>query len=72
MQKGASGGGPGAPGAPPARPGGARPQAAWAPCGPPLTPLLRVFVIRLKNTSRQFSGNLEVFFFSNSASTFSC
>ena len=71
MQKGAARGGPGAPGAPPARPGG-RPQGAWAPCGPPLVALSRAFVIRLKNISRQFSGNLEVFFFSNSASTFYC
>src|ERR1041385_6573208 len=69
--EGGAGSGPGGPGALPARPGG-RPRqgAAWAPCGPPLVALLRVFVILLENSLRRFSGNLEVFFFSNSTSTF--
>ena len=71
MRRGVTRGGAGAPGAPLARPGvGPRQVAAWAPCGPPLVALLRIFVILLENTLRRFSGNLEVFFFSNSASTF--
>src|ERR1041385_598802 len=52
-------GGPRAPGVLPARPGvGPRQMAAWAPCGPPLAPLRRVFVDLSKNTPRRFSGNL--------------
>src|ERR1041385_4852015 len=68
--EGGAGSGPRAPGALPTRPGVAPCQvAAWGTCGPPLAPLRRVFVNLLENTPRRFSGNLEVFFFSNSAST---
>src|SRR3954465_14427488 len=35
MPKGVTRGGQGGPGAPAARPGGARGQASWSPCGPP-------------------------------------
>src|ERR1041385_2395485 len=69
--EGGAGSAPGGPGTLPARPDvGPCQVAAWTPCGPPLVALLRAFVILLKNILRRFSGNLEVFFFSNSASTF--